>query len=265
MPFACTFFLKMGRYGWSETFINNVADRATALARSKALAEERLEWQSTQCFLPQVRVSDVSIQGDSHIEVFPRGGPGGYVGTKNGENPPVSILVRLDKQDGGSRKHIYARGVPDGVLVATRERPTDEEWTPHFNSWLDKLKDANEGWGWLSTVAPGVGTPITLAEPAAVAVTFTTPAAHGYVIGQRFRVKGMRPSYWNKEYVVRDVPDVTKIITLHNFEFNPLIIVNGFIHDVLEQFTPIQRYAIVRTVSRKTGRPFDSPRGRGRD
>jgi hypothetical protein len=126
------------------------------------------------------------------------------------------------------------------------------------------LKDLNNQWGWFTTDQAQALVPITAAAITPNTVEFTTGAPHGFLPFQRVKLRKFIPRYWNKTVQVRTIADINKFTIVHGFDFTPTISVNGFAQPAVTSFARFFAITPIRTVTRKSGRPFDTPVGRGR-
>lgn len=151
MPlYNCTFFFEMNATGWTETYVQEAADEATAQAGLLRLVPTRMDLSPDIVKLKALRISQSGMPRDSILVPVPSTMTAGRFGDFNatGDNCDMPDLAMLVEYRNGSRykNRKFLRGLPDviahnGELVWTN--------TAFNDAWLvfsARLSHASESW-----------------------------------------------------------------------------------------------------------------------
>jgi len=156
MPlFKCTFFFVSGVTGWSESYYNLNGLAPTALLKARALAQRRIALCGEEIDLPYIRVSDVTIRGDSITDGLP-----GFCTTASKKNLiQVKIATPGEGADvawtaavftigkaGVTYGRVFARGMADFLFTNDRVFSPTQGWIAEFKRFQKEFGDPTNGW-----------------------------------------------------------------------------------------------------------------------
>lgn len=288
----CTIFFTDGKYGWSESLWNSsqtTLDRV--LEKGITLARKRLPLCGAGPQVPYIRVSDESQYRDSLIETLnlvtiKPDGTQATQGTQGGTQPtfiapvlkpltgidasdrPYSAILVRNESGTLYRRLMYLRGCPDSIIVDPIGPTPTKAWYDGFIQWAAELIAGQWRFKVLSREPTNQPKPITGIFPQAAAEARIKSAGHGLAVLNEVRVfncKGVGP-------LPKGIYSVSSIVDADNFtlvNYKPDIGTISYFGGgkyILRTsvYAPITNTLIRGQTSRKTGRPFDSPRGRRR-
>jgi hypothetical protein len=278
-----TLFFTSDKYGWSETFFKVADDLQAVLEDAVRMAVNRIRLCGTNVELDYVRVSDDDIRRDSLVaqpnltaqlkksvrDVLDVGGEGAkpkeqkinVAAPDPADQPYSAILLRMEAGP-LYRRPMYLRGCPDSIIVNPPGPVQPKEWGDMFRRWVEFLKGNAWGFKVLNRDVGNPAKPIT-ASPG-VAPFQLTVAAHGLVQGQRVTVEDIKGegAVPHGAFTI-DVVDPNTIRlrgTTGAFTYDR----GGTVRLRVYKVATISSIIIRGETTRRTGRPFDSPRGRRR-
>lgn len=144
--------LQQGSYGWTETWYTN--KYGTSAAALDSLAQVRdvrfSEGTGVQTLLPQIKVSDVAVRGDSRVKHYAQGiGAGALVGGESSDAAYNAWLVRAEGSD-VLRRQVWLRGMPDFWfnLTADDDDPELPPINPAMLTFLQHYLGVLRAGGW---------------------------------------------------------------------------------------------------------------------
>lgn len=131
--------------------------------------------------------------------------------------------------------------------------------------WIAELESPSANWAvrGVSTTKPTA--PILQLVTVGTVGTITTTINHGILLGERFRISRVEPvaeRCLNGIYVATAVPTLDTIQFTVPTGTNVTLGPGGTIRGQLPAYEKITSVSLAKIVSRRTGRPFDLPRGR---
>jgi hypothetical protein len=291
-----TLFFESYGYGWSESFfLDDNDDVDSALIKLDKLAKLRAALCGWGVILSGQRVEDLAnpnataISGKRYYVV------GEDFKIPNGADKKINIAVdppivqeadsayvawkvRLESPESVGppaipKRHtiLYLRGVPDAMNQLGGVPVTPAAWTAAFAAWSKEITN----WGHVATVREfGASTAIHSWDFTGGIVRITLTAADTFAVGDVLKVRlakvvsqKFRP---NKLYRVFAVDGTSKILDLVRLDGSlntfpsGCVVGGGFAqHVTTSQVVRKFNLAILgKETSRRTGRPFDAPRGR---
>lgn len=266
MPVKVTAFFEMGKWGWSEVYYNlvDIAD-AASVTRAQALMTARRNGLPSAAVHTATRISNPELRGS----VRPLAGQGPGIATWS---PTVdwawsAILAREATQSTHINGRVFLRPGPE--TPGTTGVP-DPSFIPpavflSLTPWRTELTFAAAQWvvRGLSTTRPRVD--IVGGTLTGTSGTVTTFAAHGILAGELFRISGApNPPgrCLNGLYRATSIPTTDSVAFTVPTGPNVTFGSGGYVRGQLYVYAQIQEVSLAKMVSRRTGRPFDQPRGR---
>lgn len=269
-----TFFLSLGKQGWSETYYTTVEGSNAAFLRAKGLANLRNTCLGANVAFEAIRLSDDAVQGDADLS------SSNVVTTSTVQkdavaDPPfVANLIRC--QSGLSyRRHIYLRGIPDSVV-----NPKDAEDEVIKGNYLVNLKafraSLADGTWQLKVIAKGAEAPrfrvigVTFLEGGETAIKLDG-APEGLVAGETMRLYNVRNVPGGGLYKGLSINRPHRVIRVEagNVYVIPWAttsdanwVKGGTAKRLRYIFVAIDKAEGLRITHRDTGRPFGATRGR---
>lgn len=291
---AITLLFDAAKYGWSETYFKQgtISDADPLVV---PLAQARLKLCGIGVNLTAVRLSQDDVRGDSRLRQLnyvtaidagpgagfgddqPNPGGGGGAGRQQvfpavqtpSDFPFVAALVRSESTP-LYRRMTYLRGNPDTV-TRFNDPVLSAAWLLALRELRDYLIVSKMGFMVIDR-SPG-SNPIREIDSMIVednaggkrVIAVTTSNAHGFKLGEFVRISGLKlPKALNGTHQVIALDGVNTFVIDGTGLPLGRVLIDGkpvVLHrrDRLAEFTGMEWQ---RFVSRKTGRPFDSPRGR---
>jgi len=224
--FRVTWDISYQQGGYSFSHYRNDSGYDTALGRAETLLFTYMALLGTQCYCKNIRVSDVTIPGDSVVndKVFATIGTGQGVNDADvsvksavSEGPDLwwsAVLLRLGAGP-GMYGHQFVRLYPDILATAAFQGTAGQtEWDKQLVKYFRLL--VTDQWGLLAIPrGPTLRKAITsIGVAVADKRTITTQVAHGLAIGAKFRIGGFRGATGtnvNGDYLVDEVVDANTL------------------------------------------------------
>jgi len=253
--YRCQAFYQSGITGWSETYFTTQNTSQLALNALNSLMPSRMSLSTPDVSCQYQRVSDEALFRDSNVS------ENVYTGTYStgGTSDPtfVALLFRLSASD-YYRRSLFLRGVPDNLIVAQLFQPGGT-WVNNYRQFQAALIGSWQIRAFLRLATTPLNG-LLISNTGLV----TTLQNHGIAVGNtvRFRRVITTPRTTGDHLVIA-VPSPT---TFQLQQWKPAVTyANPFIvQQSIIQGAQITQAIWERLVSRKTGRPFDLPRGRRR-
>lgn len=281
-----TWAFEVGKHGWSESLVG-VGTYEDVLGSANVYSQLRMKLCGFPVVQPYTRVSDDSVAGDVMVSAQPAIVPApsqlntdgtlkdlpGYLKidpARNGacDRPYSSILLRMQSGE-KARRSMYLRGIPDTIITNGEYPEFDDAWKKAFDDWA---KHVREKWNFMGLDQTVMGankkaiTFVTTGELGRREWVMRTGVDHGLQDGDRVLVRGNKGLHkgtpLNGHFVV-EKKTPTEVYLLGSFgDDRAIITAKGAITKLVPTLLPITSVKIIRCVSRRTGRPFGSPRGR---
>lgn len=278
--FKVTFAFNSGITGWSENYYTEAGTPNAAIGVSRALAIVRIKLCGEGVNLPHIRVSELSVRGDSIIDQQPgfttvTGGFGSLIQVKPAslalpaDVSWTAVLVSFTKANYVIGR-VYMRGVADEFFTNDRVFAPTQAWKKAFADYAAELANPAEGWGFYRSAPSVPGNTFAIRGAAAAANTdIVLDVAPGFpaIAGDIVRVTGLKSNLGTlrgnfavtnvagnfytlaKQFPAASLP----IFTSNTGKIR--IYAPNFV------FTPAASFSYFAT-ERKAGRPFGSPVGR---
>lgn len=256
-----TMFFKMGSEGWSETYFyaNGTALEPAVRADAILLAGARLALLNTQSVLIGIRVSDDLVFRDSDLlgsPDFPAAGTSSFTTSL----PARTALICRVQSSLNHRRTLKLSGLPNNLSSAGVWQINGPGWSPSANLFISRLQAA---WALKinSLVAPPTLNIFSISLTGLSTTSDTTAWPNSAVKGRFSGVRGVLPNPNGRIFDVLKV-DANTISILHWAPRGTATVNYGKIRQVVYGVEAITGFVQLRMGERKTGRPFDSPRGR---
>lgn len=262
--FRSTWFFGQGNYGWSETWFHSKDNHQQVLSVVENVRPYRKQILVAGANLRAVRISDDSIFRDSLLKPYSAKDQEGQDVVGDADFPFVSVLCRAESS-ALLRRQLWLRGIPDPLTISVGAQPNIDHWLGGpFDTWANQVM-ANE-FALKVLIRPpialnGAVVNVILGGPSSV----VTNAVNLPLTGDKVRIKGL--------VGVTGMTGIFQVGTV-NLTTKTFELIGAFGTGtyrgggtwVRQEFTtaPITALKAVRIASRRTGRPFDSPRGRRR-
>ena len=279
--YKCKMFFRSGIVGWTENYYTDQGSHAQAALSVRKLAVKRIMLCGVGIDLPFIRISDISIRGDS----FDDGDPGytttagkpGFLWVKSVTDPEkadvagVAALFTISAQNVAVGR-IYARGLPDDFDVADRIFAPDINWDKAFTAFskefssaagnyvvIRKLKSTPANTGTIQALQAVLGANLVVLH--STNVTFSA--------GQLVAIRGCKTTdgkrFSGNFVVVTSTPGNTHVYKTFA-DPQPVFSLNkGTIQSATPGVLNQLNISYARlTTTRKAGRPFGVPVGRRR-
>ncbi len=156
----CTFIMNEGLLGFSETFIYNAEQIASAIEPAKALFKLRMKLCGPPVVAFRCRLSRETVRRDARLldvedlqglttMTGTISGDTGPLGQADADQPKAAIQVRMQASDTAIR-NMYIAGVPDVLVRMNPKGPAVAAvaaWTANFNLWKGAL--IAQPWGYI--------------------------------------------------------------------------------------------------------------------
>lgn len=277
-----TLFFHLGNYGWTENyFLPATATMQDTYNKAWTLARRRIALCGLQVTLPYIRCSDESLQRDSQVyapyfylsEQFIRRAEnnGGELSLSSGgtyqapayegvaDYAYAAILVRQQATDQVFRT-FYMRGHPAGALGANGFIRDDNYKTAWRNFWT-WVKE--QGWGFVANDTNNDTNPRYLITEFQAVDIHTVVMAPGFTVpsGTPVTITGGRGRNIPRGRHVAESA-IPGRVTIPKLSVDLQYLGTAWIRRVVKTWHPINSTQELRSVSRRTGRPFGLPRGR---
>ena len=299
MPTAkVTFFYEYGTYGWSESLWHPyTSDLIECSTDAEAYGQARMKISGSGVYLQAIRFSDDIVYRDSKYD------PKSYFASNPGQPNPSSpnegavVIVAppagLDPQpvanpydavqvrmEGGSlyRREMMVRGLPQNIMSPNFGPVIQGVYAQAFTAWSNLFKTTwqfrakNRSGG--NSLVPVVGVvPAVGNLPAGVLCANPTVAAGNYVQLLGFRnYQGVRGKYYVQSVAAPGgIGGAFSVVYLIGFTSIQITNANGYIQLLSTaggtpqpSYQSITAVRVIGQTHRKTGRPFEGPRGRSR-
>lgn len=224
--FKVTFDISYEEGGYSFSHYRNDSGYDTALARAETLIQAYLTLLGAPVYCRNIRVSDVTIPGDSVVggqsfvtlgNALPIGSADISVKSAVSSGPDLwwtAALLRLGAGP-GMYGHQFVRLIPDTLTAAAfKDTNGQDQWDKALVRYFRLL--VTDSWGMI-----GIPRSNTLRKPissigAAVALkrAITTTVAHGLAVDAKFKIGGFRGGAGttvNGDYIVLEVVDAQTV------------------------------------------------------
>jgi len=268
-----TLFFSGSSYGWTETYFTTADNLDIVKARGILLRDQRSKLLGGRTRVSGMRVSDDDVFRDSLIDASQvvvgtsdDDGEGLAFKAPAADNPYSAVLLRCESGP-LYRKAIYLRGVPDAYIRFDTGFDPPKTWLDRFELFKKVLIGSAPPnipfqFKVRSHEADNPEKAISNMTFAAGVTTVTTAVAHGALSGDAVLIRKVKNdgTKVNGRRIVDKVSDT--VFTLRNFAGDPGYLSGGVLRVERYILTDITSCQVVRQISRRTGRPFDSPRGR---
>lgn len=266
--FKINLFFSLGKAGWSETWYTRRANIDVALRDARGLAQARAALLASDVNFDSVRVSDEAIFGDS--DVIPNPTSTRFNGSTPSDEPYNAALCRIQATS-VYRRQLYLRGVPVGV--AKPNSPADNLrrglWLLAVQNFAKQVIDrSSETSGFCLRVhLRGGDNPARYVQRFVDTLTgydvvFFVGVPTGIVAGDTLQI-----------YTVREFPTLQGRFPVESVSGNTVSILypnpqpftyrgRAYGRRVGLGTAPIDDLKFERFVTKRVGRPFDSPVGR---
>lgn len=268
MPFKASLFFQMNAFGWTESYYSLGATLEDVRITAELLAQKRALMLPGTSRITYIRVSDVNVFRDSMLVPLPAVGfGGGQFGAQfAAEFPSTAILIRLFAT-AVARGRIFLRGAQSNTGLDGNRQELNPEQVPFLTAYLAQLANPVQNWA-IRHLNPSLQPiPIETIVTNPIDLTVVTQAAHGAVLGDRVRISRVETVGGNPPpngvYRVLAVTNPTTLLltpTHPGGDFD--IPMTGTLRVLRYIYSPITAAGFIRVVTKRTGRPFDSPRGR---
>jgi len=255
-----TFFFEQGKYGWSESIHNLNGTLSGAATAARDLAFKRMAMLPQSCKISYIRVSDDEVERDSQIVPFDNANFEPIV--DESASAFTACLIRLEA-GATHRRLIYVR--PAALSEGINSDPfiDDPSWIGAYNAWKAQLITGT--WGVKYRNAVGAKVPINAVSSNSNLLNVACTTTGNFFAGDSIYI-GKLPEGKSAMgyYKVRTIIDANSMWV--ESYLGPTIDVSagGYVQKRSFTLAAITDVIKLRVVSRKTGRPFDSPRGRSR-
>lgn len=265
--YQCVFIFNQGRYGWTETWYKTGSTHEAVVPLSTTLATRRTRLLATGASIEAVRISDVTIAGDS--VAFPLG-KDGTVQTQGADTPWNAIYCRVNS---GAlyRRQLWLRGIPDVWIELENGNVLRNTVAGALNTAFNAFRTTLVGDGWLMKCIQKDGPGATFIDVTAFSLNvdgflqFSIAGLAG-VPGDTFRIskaQGPNPKLVNGVYTIRSNNGAVVVSTYKPGEaFDPADYANLKAKPRIIQYNGISDGRIMRPAKRSTGRAFFVQRGR---
>lgn len=264
-----TYFFKpttTGEQGWTESWYVPQNDLASALSVASAYIQQRTKVLMTAWYIEQVRVSDISILGDSLLASYYPANSKGTLSLGTPAPANTCLLVRIEC--GALRRRVLElRGIPQAILDEDNVYTPVATFTTAFNAWATFLKSLSSGLRVRSRTrgnrSPASITPLAT-DPRALSITPDT-IPPGMVAGNTIQVAGVPQNVaygYNGNWIVDKVGPVTINTRPKRKKYLLGLATGAVIYSLTDDYLRPSDVIPERGSTRKTGRPFDVPHGR---
>lgn len=254
-----TLFMQQGNYGWSEHYMNSNSTFDGVAAAAATLRDVRVRMLPPSARITYIRISDDDDFRDSLL-ISEASSTGSASEIVDSASAFTACLIRIFATP-KIRKSMYIR--PAQVLEGVNsDRVLDAPtWISGFNPWRNLLIGAS-GWSINSMVRTGPKVPI---QEIVGSGNYTQIEALGLTLAvdDRVVIQGVTQiKGYNGIYKVRATAAGDIYTLLPKRPLGNAVSSQGFAQKVVPTLFPIAGVSPIRVVSRRTGRPFDSPRGK---
>lgn len=266
MASQVTMFFEMGKWGWSEVYHNtlNITD-AALLTQVSALANTRRNMLPSAATHVGTRIGTPDVPGAARTIAGLGAGLAGWSSTVDWAF--TSVLFREFTAAASITGRVFVRPGPETPGAAGVPDPSaiPAAFINSSLSWQAELTLAGNGWAvrGISTARPTA--PILGGTVTATTVTLTTTVNHGILLGELFRVSRVENPAGrclNGLWRASAVPTLDTVQFIVPTGATATLGPGGTVRGQLPAFEKITSVFPVKIVSRRTGRPFDQPRGR---
>lgn len=271
-----TMFFGYGNRGWSETWYTNQGGAPDSILGSlRVVAAVRAQVVAQPAALRAVRVSDVTIRGDSTMYFYAGGLKVAQQAALDGADVPGAAWYCRADGDDMNRRQFWVRGMPDDwfQIQATNPDPSMPNPPPALVKWLPVYYNVlvNEGWGIYGFPAGGAprrnpAVDVTI-DPATKRVVVTLGQAVGITPNVNERCKLLGGRYQNKPPLNLTVAAIQgNSYIMYQTMLSPPGYLGGSLLQAypLKQAIGLRNLTPIRPGRRRPGRAFFVPRGRFR-
>lgn len=269
------YIFRAGAAGWTENFYLEATNRDTAEAEVTVLGWLRSVMVGAGAGLVAARFSDIAIDGDANLTTFSLGG-GASGGGGFRDQYTTAIVCRAEAEKGLYRRTVTLRGCPDAYAVydpIKGEMVPGDSFKGNFDPFVGRLAGAGFGWkirGWSKAAEDVAKMPIESVSTLVAGTIIYTAPGHVFAKGDRVRVRGVKglgaEGCNRTDKVIDAAPGQSFSLPLLPGESPPVPGEKntGTARRQVKKLFQIDDCIYNKIGSRKTGRPFDSPRGRQR-
>lgn len=272
-----TWFFKSAERGWSETLYREGVEYPAVLKVAEAYAKLRMALTGNTVKMTYIRASDDLRNGDSRVSLngfinasatVAKNADDGKIDNLNivppalpsaCDRPYSAIAVRMEAGT-DARRIMYMRGNPDPTITGQPEITAYKDWIDAFNVWGAHVVEKWKMKAWDKTDANPLVTLASMTNNAGI--LSATKAGHGLATGTKVQFAGLKG-------VLKPLNGVFTVNTIDNATFeilnapNLTVFKGAIAYRVRKPYYPaIDKVEVRGAVSRRTGRPFDSARGR---
>ena len=262
MPmFRVSYFFEQGQWGWSES-VHNLNTSYNAVAADAAnLRDARINMLPPSAQLAYIRISDDLVFRDSTLISEKASSPGARA-IEFSDPTFAAYLIRMYSSP-TVRRSMYVRPVAAGDGQDGDRVVNSALWLGAYNTWKGLLQNEATGWAIKSQTVAGVGQIVTGLSLTGTTLSIIAPGAM-WAVGQKIKLQGFKTNpNVNGSYTIIATPAADSFTLSPNLAADTLEITkHGFAFAWSYTLSKIASVSVIRITSRKTGRPFDSPRGR---
>lgn len=256
-----SFFFEQGAYGWSESLHNLGASYTQVVLPTNTLRDARLALLPGSAKLSYLRISDDESFRDSIL--LNEAAASQSLSTVPNSDPTFTAnLIRISASP-KVRRSLYMRPAFQGEGSNGDRVVNDPQWLTRYTLWRNLLLDSAQGWAVRFFADSDTGLNIESVTNNTGALVFNIPGA-GLAVDSFFKARNFSANVKiNGTYRI-----IAKTGDLYTVTPNKLAGATILIYSYGKAFTtarallPVTGVTYIRTTSRKTGRPFASPRGR---
>lgn len=257
-----TYFFQQNRYGWSESIHNLGATYDAVVAPAAQLRDARIALLPSTAKITYIRISNDLDFRDSVLINEKLG-----VGAQAIEASDPTFTACLLRLTAGPtiRRSLYMRPAEFGEGEDGDSIVNQVTWLAAFQAWRSQILNLTNQWAIRTKSTSIDGLQIQTAENTIPGLKVTIPG-HTFTNGSLVTIRGFKGATHkiNGTYKVASVAG--DVVTMNRSLAGSYAVIAAtiwglaFSSDVSLQ--QIVGCSAIRVVSRKTGRPFDSPRGR---
>lgn len=255
-----TYMFKSKEYGWSESYYVDGETFAIAKAEAEELGKVRLGLCGLGVSMDAVRISDTTLFRDYGLS--PLGLSTGEEDTTSASHvkPYNSLLCNL--VNGPYRNRVFLRGIPSGDYLGDDPLNLGAAWNKAFNAWKASLKKNNIKMRLQDRFNLAIQGTIVAADTMGP-ITVTLDKDSTMQDGDQIVIRGAQgQTSINGRHFVSRVTARTFVVR-NTLSVAPYL-GKGVWRAVQYIYQTINDVVPIREVSRRTGRPFDTPVGRRR-
>lgn len=256
-----SFFFEQGPYGWSESVHNLGASYTQVAIPAFALRDARLALLPGSAKLTYLRISDDEAPRDS-VLLNEFAANVGLSPVPNSDPTFTSNLIRISASS-RVRRALYMRPAFLGEGSNGDRVVNDPQWLNRYPAWRNQLLDAANGWAVRFWADSDTGLNVQGVDNSTGNLVINIPGA-GLAVDTSFKLRNFSANVrLNGQYRITAKTGDLYTVTPNKLAGQTILVyAMGKAFTTSRAMLPVTGCTFVRTTSRKTGRPFASPRGR---